>query len=275
VRGSRLVVILLAMLALAGALLACDAIPGPQPTPTVAGTPAPPTDTPVPTATAAPTNTPVPTPTEGAVRTPVGGPAGPEFMAALAAMDVAPTYSYTLRMQLGPTSTEYLLTGSGRHQPPADYDTNYSALGYHTEIAVISGTTYFRNFGVWQKGLPDAAAFPQGPPPDIPAILGLLTYAADAGLAPEGSDGSDASSGRHLQFRLEPDGLVGPGGPGLGASGGDLWVDPETHRYVRLILNFGRPGAPADNAGQLQMDFLDYGAPVTLTPPPVPSPSSN
>jgi hypothetical protein len=40
-------------------------------------------------------------------------------MAALAAMDVAPTYSYTLRMQLGPTSTEYLLTGSGRHQPPA------------------------------------------------------------------------------------------------------------------------------------------------------------
>ncbi|HMA37516.1 MAG TPA: hypothetical protein VKY74_23890 [Chloroflexia bacterium] len=264
----------LGALALAFGLLACED-PTPIPTPPPAGPTATPTvfRTATPTATATntplPTATPVPTATEGAVRTPVGGAAGPEFMTALAAMDQAPTYRYKLQLVLGPADARYVLTGTGAYQPVGNYDTNYNALGFNSEIAVISATTYVRTYGIWHRGDPDATTFPLGAPPNIPRLIGLLSYAVDASLVGDGNETLDGHAARHFRFILRTGGLFGPGGPNLGTAGGDLWSDPTTHRYQRLSLTFGRPGTPTDNDGALQLDFADYGSALTLTPPPV------
>ncbi len=269
-------VVLLALL-----LAACDTAPAPTGPPATAtavvpagptGTPTAvpsPSATPVPTSTPIPTNTPVPTPTEGAVRTPVGGAAGPEFMAALAAMDAAPTYRYTVRLELGPVATRFVLTGTGAYAAPASYDTNFDALGFNTEILVISNTTYVRSYGRWQQGPPGPTLYPMGAPPAIPSVVGLATYAIDAALVGDGNEQIDGQPVRHYHFLLRAGSLLGPA-PGLGTAGGDLWTEAATHRFRRLVLSFGNSGAPGDNDGRLQMDFQDYGAAIVLTPPPVP-----
>jgi hypothetical protein len=258
----------LGALGLLAALWACDS-PGPGPTPGPTAIPTA-TASPAPSATATttpvPTDTPAPTATEGPVRTPIGGPAGPELTTALAAMEAVPSEHYTVTLTLGPPNARYVLTGVGQYQAPASYDTTFNAVGFSTEVLTISDTTYIRSFGVWRKGEPDAVAFPLGPPPNIGRAIGLVTYAADAGLAGEGNETLDGAPARHFRFRLPATGAV----PGVGAalgSAGDLWVDPETHRYRRLTLNVG-PGDASDT-GTLQIDFGAYGAPVTLTPPPV------
>ena len=85
-----------------------------------------------------------------------------------------------------------------------------------------------------------------------------------------GDDTLDGQPARHYRFLLRATSLIGPGN-GLGTSGGKLGGSA-THRFRRLVLIFGRPGAPGDNDGTLQLDFSDYGTPVTLTAPPLPTP---
>jgi hypothetical protein len=277
---SRLAIFGLLALALWGGLFACDSGPtpsGPPATSTVAGPPPTPSSTPVPQPSPTPSNTATPaatmppTPTEGPVRTPVSGAAAAEFTTALAAMDAAPSYRYTLQLQLGAPEARYVLTGTGAYAPPAAYDTNFNALGFNSEIRVISDTTYVRSYGVWHKGPPDALLYPMGPPPSIPDIVGLPSYAVEATPVGTGDDTLDGGPARHYRFVLRANSLIGPGN-GLGTSGGELWVDPTTHRFRRLVLIFGQPGATGDNDGTLQLDFSNYGTPVTLTAPPLPTP---
>ncbi|MDQ2807526.1 MAG: hypothetical protein M3Z04_11550 [Chloroflexota bacterium] len=271
------------LLILATTLWACDA----DPTPTPAGPPSPtsrpltpapsatatvppsPTVPPTPSATPSPTLTPVPTATEGPVRTPVGGAAGPEFAVALAAMDAAPSYRYSLDLELGPPAVRYVLTGTGQYQAPAAWDTTFNALGFSSELLTISDTTYVRNYGVWTKGPPDATLFPMGAPPAVGNVLGLLTYATDAGLVGEGNETLAGAPARHFRFRLPAPHLGSPL-PALAPTGGDLWTDPTTHRFRRLLLAFGNATSAPNDAGTLQFDFQDYNAAITLTPPPLP-----
>ncbi len=256
---------------------ACDANPtptppGPTPTPTVTLTPAPtgtPTVPPSPTNMPSPTDTPVPTATEGPVRTPVQGAAGPEFAVALAAMDAAQSYHYSLDLELGPPTVHYVLTGTGAYQAPAAWDTTFNALGFSSELLTISNTTYVRSYGVWTKGPPDTTLFPMGAPPAVGNAVGLLTYATDAGLVGEGNETLDSTPARRFRFRLPTDRLAAPAAA-LAPSGGDLWTDPTNHRFRRLLLAVGRPADAPNNAGTLQFDFSDYGAPITFTPPPLP-----
>ena len=274
------------VLALSGGLLGCED-PPPTPRP-AAGTPSPspaapapagptatlpntavPTVAPTVTLMPVPTASVLPTATEGPVRTPVGGAAGPEFSTALAAMDAVSSYRYSLQLALGPTAARYVLNGSGQYQAPGNFDTNVSANGFSSEILVLDGTTYVRNYGVWHKGAPDPTVYPLSPPPDLPRLLGLLTYTHDAGLVGDGNETLNGTPVRHYRFLLRPGNLLGPA-PDLGIAGGDLWADATTHRFIRLSYNFGRAGAPSDNDGVLQIDFSDYGSPVVLTPPTVP-----
>jgi hypothetical protein len=248
-------------LALAGAIAACDSNvaptpAGPRPTPTATPPPGP-TATPVP-----PTDTPVPTPTEGPVRTPVGGAAGPEFGVALAAMDAVPSYRYRLNLDLGAAATRYSLVGSGEYQAPDRWIGTFNTNGFSAGVLTIGPDTYVRSYGVWTKGPPDATLFPMGAPPAVGRVVGLLTYAADAGLVGEGTELLGDVPARHFRFRLRPP--VGPT-PDLAATGGELWTDPETHLFRHLLLNLGLPDSPA--GGTLQMDFTDYGAAIQLTPP--------
>ncbi|MGI8586360.1 MAG: hypothetical protein ACR2M0_01545 [Chloroflexia bacterium] len=283
-RGARLLLAAL-ILAVPAWLTGCDVPFVPAPTPTAANTatPAPPTTTPgptstpptatlVPTATSAPTATatPVPTPTEGPVRTPVGGAAGPEFGAALAAMDAAPAYHYRLQIALGPPEARYVMTGTGTYQPSGNYDTNFNALGFNSELLLLNGATYVRAYGVWHQGRPDSVLYPLGPPPNIPDLLGLLTYTRDAALVGDGNETLNGLAVRHYRFQLRPDALIAGN---LAPASGDLWADAETHHYARIILSLTSAAGPPDNNGTLQLDFSDYGTPVTpmqllLTPAP-------
>ena len=113
----------------------------------------------------------------------------------------------------------------------------------------------------------DPVLYPLGAPPDLRRTIGLTSYASDATLV--GDETLDGQPVRHYRFGLGAGGLLGPGSsPAL--TGGDLWVDAETHRFRRLVYTIGPPGPPGANAGTLQIDFLAYDVPVTLTPPPVP-----
>ena len=86
-----------------------------------------------------------------------------------------------------------------------------------------------------------------------------------------GADTLDGQPARHYRFLLRAD-QPDRAGNGLGTSGGELGWIPTTHRFRRLVLIFGQPGATGDNDGTLQLDFSDYGTPVTLTAPPLPQP---
>ena len=265
------------LLVLATGLGACDADPtpippGPSPTPTRSPAPAPTatlTVPPAPSSSPSPTLTGVPTATEGPVRTPVGGAAGPEFAVALGAMDAAPSYRYSLDLELGPPAVRYVLTGTGQYQAPAAWDTTFNALGFSSELLTIADTTYVRSYGVWTKGPPDVTLFPMGAPPAVGNALGLLTYTTDAGLVGEGNETLAAMPARHFRFRLPTARLASPI-PDLAPTGGELWTDPETHRFRRLLLTVGNAASAPNNAGTLQFDFQDYGAAITLTPPPLP-----
>lgn len=271
------------LLIVAATVWACDADPtptpsGPTPSPTRTLTPVPsasptvpptPSATPSPTVAPSPTLTPVPTATEGPVRTPVGGAAGPEFAVALAAMDAAPSYRYILDLELGPPAVRYVLTGTGQYQAPAAWDTTFNALGFSSEVLTIADTTYVRSYGVWTKGPPAATLFPMGAPPAVGNALGLLTYAGDAGLVGAGNETPAGVPARHFRFRL-PAPRLGSPVPALVPSGGDLWTDPQTHRFRRLLLALGDAAAAPNAAGTLQFDFTDYGAAILLTPPPLP-----
>ncbi|PZR98638.1 MAG: hypothetical protein DLM67_05425 [Candidatus Nephthysia bennettiae] len=103
-------------------------------------------------------------------------------------------------------------------------------------------------------------------------VITLYDYAGynDAALVGDGNETLNGLAVRHYRFQLRPDALIAGN---LAPASGDLWADAETHHYARIILSLTSAAGPPDNNGTLQLDFSDYGTPVTpmqllLTPAP-------
>ena len=257
----------LALLALLPACLDTGPTPTPVPTATPAPTltPVPPTATPLPTATLVPTDTPTPLPTatpSGPVRTPVGGDAGAAFTAMLDAMATVPSYRFQTTVDIGPVT----VSGAGEYQAPDRLHYSVANIGLPLEVIAMGNDLYVHGSdGAWSAGAPGPDRLPFGTPPDVRALLGLLTYADEARAVDSNPPPDLPSPARHLAFILSTKAWATASG--VGAESGDVWIAPDSSRLLRLQLQFRQNNNSEWNNTQITIDFRDYDAPILITAP--------